>query len=267
MVGNFLRRIFVAPRTWPSLSAFLLGIVLAHASAVTTLTTTIKRRIKRMRRRRKVGRAYDMALELAKVFPPRANVLDVGCGNGFIAHHLQSMLGTTVVGLDVGSNTAARINYVPYDGRHFPVRDQSFDAVLLCYVLHHAQDPRLVLNEVSRVLREGGLAIIYEDMPARWWDRVVCWTHDRQWRGRTGPCTFHAQHDWRRIFNLSGFEVVKERPLSRWRNLAHPVARRFFVIKTSDQLCRARSASLSYAVNPLRETGRLRESIKYPTSR
>jgi len=33
------------------------------------------------------------------------------------------------------------------------------------------------------------------------------------------------------IFSLSGFEVVKERPLSRWRNLAHPVSRRLFVIK------------------------------------
>ena len=43
-----------------------------------------------------------MALEVASVLPPRANVLDVGCGNGFIAHHLQGMLGTTVVGLDVG---------------------------------------------------------------------------------------------------------------------------------------------------------------------
>ena len=39
-----------------------------------------------------------MALEVAKVLPPRANVLDVGCGNGFIAHHLKGMLGTTVVG-------------------------------------------------------------------------------------------------------------------------------------------------------------------------
>jgi len=38
-----------------------------------------------------------MALEVARVLPPRADVLDVGCGNGFIAHHLQSMLGTTVV--------------------------------------------------------------------------------------------------------------------------------------------------------------------------
>ncbi len=204
--------------------------------AVTALITTIKRRFRRMRRRRKVGRAYDMALEVARVLPERADILDVGCGNGFIAHHLQGMLGTTVVGLDVGGNTSARINYLPYDGRHFPVRDQSFDAVLLCYVLHHAQDARLVLNEVSRVLRVGGLAIIYEDMPMMWWDRLVCWTHDRQWRGRTGPCTFQVEHDWRRTFNLAGFEVVKERALSRWRNLAHPVARRFFVIRANPEI-------------------------------
>jgi hypothetical protein len=27
---------------------------------------------------------------------------------------------------------------------------------------------------------------------------------------------------------------VSERPLSRWRNLAHPVARRFFVLRTTE---------------------------------
>ncbi|HEU4932454.1 MAG TPA: class I SAM-dependent methyltransferase [Pyrinomonadaceae bacterium] len=218
----------------PFYKGFVTAPGLHCAHAVTSLASTIKRRFKRARRRRKVGRAYDMALEVASVLPPRADVLDVGCGNGFIAHHLQSMLGKTVVGLDVGTNTAdARINYLPYDGRHFPVRDDSFDAVLLCYVLHHAQDPVLVLNEVTRVLRDGGLAIIYEDIPAIWWDRAVCWTHDRQWRSRTGPCTFQREQDWRRTFSLAGFDVVKERALSRWRNLAHPVSRRFFVIKTS----------------------------------
>lgn len=202
--------------------------------AMTTLLTMLQRRFRRMRRRRKVGRAYDMALEVARVLPPHADVLDVGCGNGFIAHHLTGLLGKPVVGLDVGDSTAAQIKYLPYDGRHFPVRDQSFDAVLLCYVLHHAQDARLVLNEVTRVLREGGLAIIYEDIPTLWWDRMVCWTHDRKWRGLTGPCTFQREHGWRKTFNLAGFEIVSERALSRWRNLAHPVSRRFFVLRATD---------------------------------
>jgi ubiquinone/menaquinone biosynthesis C-methylase UbiE len=176
-----------------------------------------------------------MALEVAGVLPQRANVLDVGCGNGYIAHHLTGILGSTVVGLDVCQGTAARINYLPYDGRHFPVKDQSFDAVLLCYVLHHAQDCRLVLSEVSRVLRDGGLAIIYEDIPKGWWDRAVCWSHSQQWRQRTGSCTFLLADKWRHTFNSSGFEISAERSLSRWRNMAHPVSRQFFVLKLDDK--------------------------------
>jgi ubiquinone/menaquinone biosynthesis C-methylase UbiE len=187
-----------------------------------------------MRRRRKVGRAYDMALEISHVLPRRATVLDVGCGNGFIAHHLTGMLGSTVVGLDVGSETSAKINYLPYDGRHFPLQDKSFDAVLLCYVLHHAQDPGLVLNEVARVLRNGGLAIIYEDIPSIWWDRAVCWVHNQQWRNKTGPCSFRLAQGWRRVFARAGFEILNERALSRWRNLAHPISRRFYTVRLND---------------------------------
>src|ERR1044071_5143135 len=100
----------------------------------------IKRRWLRERRRRKVGRAYDMALEIARVLPPGTEVLDVGCGNGFIAHHLSAMLGASVVGVDVGADTDARIDYRRYDGAHIPLADNSVDAVLLCYVLHHVQD-------------------------------------------------------------------------------------------------------------------------------
>ena len=196
---------------------------------IADLLNGIGRRLRRMRRRRTVGRAYDMALEVARVIPSRARVLDVGCGSGFIAHHLNGM-GATVVGLDVCERIDARIKYLPYDGRHFPVQSHSFDAVLLCYVLHHAQNFELVMNEVRRALRVGGRAVIYEDIPLGWWDRLVCWTHDRQWRHRTGPCTFLLEHEWRALFRLSGFEIVTERQLSRWRNLAHPVTRRFFVV-------------------------------------
>lgn len=174
-----------------------------------------------------------MALEVARVLPRNANILDVGCGNGFIAHHLRAMLRGTVVGLDVGPRTDASIDYLTYDGRHFPVRDDSFDAVLLCYVLHHAQDARLVLNEVSRVLVAGGTVIIYEDIPSSVWDRLICSMHNIQWKHRTGSCSFRLEEEWRKTFNAADFEVLSERPLSRWRNLAHPVRRRFYVLKTN----------------------------------
>ena len=185
----------------------------------------LKRRWARERRRRKVGRAYDMALEIARFIPPGAALLDVGCGNGFIAHHLSAMLGTSVVGIDVGAATEAAIEYRPFDGIHFPLKDDSVDAVLLCYVLHHAQDAGAVLSEARRVLRKGGLAIIYEDIPETWWDKGVCWIHNRQWKHRTGPCTFRSASDWIELLDSLGFDPVNQRRLSRWRNLVHPVQR------------------------------------------
>lgn len=193
----------------------------------------IQRRWKRERRRRQVGRAYDMALEIARVIPRGSEVLDVGCGNGFIAYHLSAMLGARVAGFDLAESTKAPIDYRHYDGAEFPAKDQSCDAVLLCYVLHHAQDLRLMLSQMRRVLRTGGLVIIYEDIPETRWDRAVLWIHDRQWRERTGPCTFRLDSEWRALFESSGFEIVSERPLSRWRNFTHPVYRRFYVLRLS----------------------------------
>jgi SAM-dependent methyltransferase len=189
-----------------------------------------RRRWRRERRRRHVGRAYDMALEIGRMVPAHSRVLDVGCGNGFIAHHLSSMIGKSVTGIDLDVTTEAAIDYRQFDGRHFPVEDGTVDAVLLCYVLHHAQDLGVVMNELRRVLSDGGLAVIYEDIPAAWWDRLICWTHDLKWRKRTGRCTFRRESEWHTVFNSAGFEIVTERGLSRWRNLAHPVRRRFYLL-------------------------------------
>lgn len=202
--------------------------------AVEGLAGGAQRRWRRERRRRLVGRSYDMALEIARVLPRGSRVLDVGCGSGFIAHHLAGVLGARVTGIDVRRQADAPVDYVSFDGARFPVADVSFDAVLLCYVLHHAQDQRAFLGEVRRVLQAGGLAVVYEDVPATGWDRAACAAHDRAWRARTGPCTFRREPDWRALFESAGFEVVSERRLSRWRNLGHPVRRVLFVLRATD---------------------------------
>lgn len=219
------------PRFWPgaiNVAQFLLNPLV---NALDCATTGMQRRIKRERRRRLVGRSYDMALEIARVLPRGAALLDIGCGSGFIAHHLSALAEADVTGIDVRRSTDAPIRYFSFDGARVPFRDSSFDAALLCYVLHHAQDQRAFLFEVRRALRRGGLVLVYEDIPRKAWDGAVCRIHDRQWRGRTGPCTFRCEDDWRELFNDSGFSVVSERSLSRWRNLAHPVSRRLYVLK------------------------------------
>ncbi len=201
------------------------------AEAGSGIFAGLLRRLRRERRRRKVGRAYDMALEIARVIPNAFEILDVGCGNGFIAHHLAGLLGSYVLGIDVNGKPEARINFRRYDGKHFPASDHSFEAVLFCYVLHHAQNVAAIFSELGRVLRADGLVVVYEDIPATWWDRFICGIHNRQWRRRTGECTFRSAAEWRETFQASGFEIVQARSLSRWRNLAHPVHRQLYVLK------------------------------------
>lgn len=201
--------------------------------AVEGIVGGVQRRLRRERRRRLVGRSYDMALEVARVLPRRSRVLDVGCGSGFIAHHLSGMLGAAVIGVDVRRSTDAPIPYISFDGARLPFPDKSFDAALLCYVLHHARDQRAFMREVRRVLGVGGMAVIYEDIPESFWDAAACRAHDRAWRGRTGPCRFRLAREWRALFESSGFEVIAERRLSRWRNFAHPVRRRLYVLKAA----------------------------------
>jgi SAM-dependent methyltransferase len=191
----------------------------------------LSRRWRRELRRRKVGRAYDMALELARFVPRYSRVLDVGCGNGFIAHHLSAMLGTSVTGIDLDESTEAPIDYRQFDGTIFPVEKQSFDVVLFCYVLHHAQNQRALLDEVRRTLCRGGLVVVYEDIPELRWDRLVCGVHNRKWQKRTGPCTFRLDQQWCDTFCSAGFEVLSTRRLSRWRKIVHPVSRRLYLLK------------------------------------
>src|SRR5256885_9511641 len=98
--------------------------------APSVLVNAIQRRWHRRLQRRKVGRAYDMAREIANVIPANSRVLDVGCGNGFIAHHLTATLEASVLGIDMEETTEAPIDYRQFDGKHFPVPDGSAQAVL-----------------------------------------------------------------------------------------------------------------------------------------
>src|SRR5262245_42028023 len=89
-------------------------------------------------RYRRIARAFAAARMLSDHVPLGARVLDVGCGSGFIAHHLNAM-GRCVTGVDLSTTVEAPIEYREFDGRKLPFEDVSFDAVIFSFVLHHSQ--------------------------------------------------------------------------------------------------------------------------------
>lgn len=103
----------------------------------------------------------------------RLSLLDVGCGVGNYHPLLRDRLGS-LAGVDVSAEclaTAAQrspdVAYRPYDGGRLPFDDDQFDAAVTICVMHHvppAQWPAFAA-EMKRVVRPGGLAVVFEHNP------------------------------------------------------------------------------------------------------
>ncbi|MBN8943042.1 MAG: class I SAM-dependent methyltransferase [Rhizobiales bacterium] len=105
--------------------------------------------------------------------PGNLSVLDVGCGIGNY-HPLLSPHFGTLAGVDVSSacvDTARRRNpavgYQVYDGERLPYDSASFDLAFTICVMHHVPPAkwRGFVGEMRRVLRPGGLALVFEHNP------------------------------------------------------------------------------------------------------
>lgn len=98
---------------------------------------------------------------LAALLPPDATVLDVGCGDGTIDRLLMQLRpDLQISGIDVLVRPETHIPVTQFDGKHIPFADGSYDAVLFTDVLHHTDDPTILLAEAARVARK---AIVIKD--------------------------------------------------------------------------------------------------------
>lgn len=106
-------------------------------------------------------RVEALARALARALPVNATVLDVGCGSGDIAAAImEKRPDVRISGIDVLVRQETRIPVTGFSGGIIPHEDKSFDAVMFVDVLHHAEDPLLLLKEARRVAR---LSVLVKD--------------------------------------------------------------------------------------------------------
>jgi SAM-dependent methyltransferase len=110
---------------------------------------------------------YDAVLA-ARVPPGARSVLDVGCGDGFLAARLAERV-PTVVGLDIDEAVldrartrfpALNIRWRRDDALTAALPEAPFDAVVSNAAFHHFDDPQAALARLGSLLRPGGVLAV-----------------------------------------------------------------------------------------------------------
>jgi 2-polyprenyl-6-hydroxyphenyl methylase/3-demethylubiquinone-9 3-methyltransferase len=99
--------------------------------------------------------------------PVGLRLLDVGCGGGLLSERFAA-IGCVVTGVDRSLPTLAAakehaeksglsIQYKEGSAENLPFEPQQFDIVCCCDVLEHVDDLDTVIEEISQVLKPGGV--------------------------------------------------------------------------------------------------------------
>jgi ubiquinone/menaquinone biosynthesis C-methylase UbiE len=131
---------------------------ISHSDSSNTITEKAYQLVRKIMLKRKVS------LIKRSTGISNGNILDIGCGTG---HFLNSMKlsGWSVTGIeksDKARNYAeSKFNLEVSDTSQIAkLNSGTFDCITMWHVLEHFHEPELIMKEISRLLKPGGLCVI-----------------------------------------------------------------------------------------------------------
>ena len=166
------------------------------------------------RARQKARCFADPLRRLARTENP--TLLDIGCAEGALGAHIQRKYGIQVTLTDLSDARHADID-LPFQrctSHRLPFDDNAFDAALLTFVLHHADDPERTLREALRVSRSRVLileSVAYHPLQRRllgWADALVNALRSGGSMSAPHPEVYRSTTDWAEWINAHGGTVM-----------------------------------------------------------
>lgn len=140
-------------------------------------------------------------------------ILEIGSGTCRLLSYLLKQ-GYDIEGVDVSSKNLARgrelygkLPVTEVDSEKLPFADNSFDLVLGFDVFEHIKDSDGHLNEVTRVLKEGGCYLL--QTPNKYTNTIfetIRWKSFTAWREI--HCSLHSYNEIKKRFSRHGYEVT-----------------------------------------------------------
>ncbi len=136
-------------------------------------------------------------------------ILDVGSGNGAICNYLKTK-GYNIDALDVANlSIYPHIKTVVYDGKKMPFKNKAYGTALLLTVLHHTNNPKIVLKETARVSQK---IIIIEDIYSNIIQQYMTYIMDTLVNLGHSNMTYQNKNDkeWKILFKQLNLQLVHE---------------------------------------------------------
>jgi SAM-dependent methyltransferase len=183
------------------------------------------------------GKRLLLEALLARAGVETGRMLDVGCGTGGILRSLAHR--GDVVGIDYAEiglrfcRTKGLRDVLRASALALPFRDGVFDLCVLMDILEHVDEEALLLSEVRRVLRPGGVAILsVPAFQALWSPHDEVFEHRRRYRKRELVARVRESGlavEWASYTNFFVFPpALAWRTLRRWTNVASEQRTDFF---------------------------------------
>lgn len=161
-------------------------------------------------------------------------LLDVGSGNGTFLSIVLNKFDVEVSGIDISPGMIekskelldGRADLKVGDSEHLPWNDGSFDVITCIASFHHYPGPELVLQEMKRVLRPGGILMIADPFTPN--ELLRFFLNILIKFSRSGDVRIYSRKEMQELLEKCGFTLI------RWETEGKNLKKYFVVVATAN---------------------------------
>ena len=142
-------------------------------------------------------------------------ILDVGCGVGGLSEKLLEKGYKNIIALDIESKLRIKLPFIKADLNKDLILKETFDVIICQEVIEHLENPRHLLRELKKILREEGMIIITTPNILNWKARIyyilkgIIWGFNEENYKFNGHLTPVTGYDFQRICNEVNLKIFR----------------------------------------------------------